>query len=375
MKRSYFIAIGAGVGLVLLLTLIFGLKMYFTIQKYANFSMPPETVTSLLAEEEEWTPVLKAVGSAVAVQGVTVSTDQPGIVAKINFESGQSVKQGDLLVQIDTSQEEAQARSADAQMRLAQANLQRQENLLKSRVSSQSDYDSARAQFDEATARVQEMKASIDKKTIRAPFTGVLGIRMVNLGQYLESGAKVAPLQALDPIYVNFWMPQQSLGKINVGQGVAVTADGLPGKTFSGKINAIDSVVDEATRNVRVQATFTNTEGQLRPGMYVNAEVALADKNKYVILPATAIQYAPYGDTVYIVEDMKDAKGQTYKGVRQQVVTVGESKGDRIAILTGVKAGEEVVTSGVFKLRQGGAVKINNAITPDNNSKPDPDDT
>lgn len=343
--------------------------------EHANFSPPPETVTSVVAQEEEWVPTLTAVGSTAAVQGVTVSTDESGIVQKINFESGQRVKEGDLLVQLEISQEEAQLRSAEAQMRLAGANLVRQHDLLKSRVSSQADYDSAKAQYDQAVARVEEVKALIGKKTIRAPFSGVLGIRAVNLGQYLQSGAPVAPLQSLDPIYVNFWLPQQYLGQITPGQIVRVHADGLPEAIFEGKINAVDAVVDEATRNVRVQATLPNPQALLRPGMFVNTELPLPKKTSHIVLPMTAIQFAPYGDMVYIIEEMKGPDGKTFRGVRQQVVKVGETKGDRIAILSGVKVGEEVATSGVFKLRPGIPVQVNNTIQPANSESPAPEDT
>ncbi len=339
-----------------------------------SFEMPPTSVTSQVAEAEDWIPALKAVGSTAAVQGVMVSTDQPGIVTKINFESGQTVKEGDLLVQLDISQEEAQLRSAAAQQKLAALNLQRQQNLIKSRVSAQSELDTAQAQYDQAAASVLEMKSHVDKKTIRAPFTGVLGIRQVNLGQYLQSGAQIVPLQALDPIYVNFWLPQQALGLLASGQEVVVKAEGLP-DAFKGRLNAVDSVVDEATRNVRVQATVPNAQGLLRPGMFVSTEVPQKEKVNHVVLPATAIQYAPYGDTVYIVEDMQGPKGDTYKGVRQQVVKTGETRGDRVAITSGVNPGEEVVTSGVFKLRQGAPVQINNSILPENSTAPKPEDT
>ena len=376
-KKAWFIllAFAAGIAIVLVLGGIKALQVKKAIAEYASFAPPPEAVTSLIAKEEEWVPSLRAVGSTAAVQGVTVSTDEPGIVQKIAFESGQTVKEGDLLVQLEVSQEQAQLRSAEAQMRLAQANLLRQQNLLKSRVSSQADYDSVQAQYDQAVARVEEVKALINKKTIRAPFGGVLGIRAVNLGQYLQSGAQVAPLQALDPIYVNFWLPQQNLGQIAAGQSVRVRADGLPDVEFEGRINAVDAVIDEATRNVRVQATLPNSKSLLRPGMFVNTEVPLAEKSSHVVLPATAIQFAPYGDTVYIIEDMKGANDKTYRGVRQQVVKVGESRGDRVAILSGVKAGEEVVTSGVFKLRPGVQVQVNNSIQPENSESPAPEDT
>ena len=364
-----------GIAIVLALGGVKFFQVRKAMQEHASFSPPPESVTSLVAKEEDWIPALKAVGSTAAVQGVTVSTDQPGIVHKINFESGQTVKEGDLLVQLEISQEQAQLRSAEAQMRLAGANLLRQQNLLKSRVSSQADYDSAQAQYDQAVARVEEVKALINKKTIRAPFSGVLGIRAVNLGQYLQSGAQVAPLQSLDPIYVNFWLPQQYLGQIAAGQPVHVQADGLPDVTFDGKINALDAVIDEATRNVRVQATLPNPQGLLRPGMFVNTEVPLASTTSHIVVPATAIQFAPYGDMVYIVDDIKGPDGKTFRGVRQQVVKVGESRGDRVAILSGVNAGEEVVTSGVFKLRPGVPVQVNNSIQPENSESPKPEDT
>lgn len=373
--RLIVLAFVAGLAIVAVLAGIKFLQVKKAIAEYASSAPPPEAVTSLIAKEEEWVPSLRAVGSTAAVQGVTVSTDEPGIVQKIAFESGQTVKEGDLLVQLEVSQEQAQLRSAEAQMRLAQANLLRQQNLLKSRVSSQADYDSAQAQYDQAEARVEEVKALINKKTIRAPFGGVLGIRAVNLGQYLQSGAQVAPLQSLDPIYVNFWLPQQNLGQIAAGQPVRVRADGLPNVEFEGKINAVDSVIDEATRNVRVQATLPNSKSLLRPGMFVNTEVPLAEKSSHVVLPATAIQFAPYGDTVYIIEDMTGANDKTYRGVRQQLVKVGESRGDRVAILSGVKAGEEVVTSGVFKLRPGVQVQVDNSIQPENSESPTPEDT
>jgi membrane fusion protein, multidrug efflux system len=365
----------AGIAIVLALGGVKFFQVRKAMQEHASFSLPPESVTSLVAKEEDWIPALKAVGSTAAVQGVTVSTDEPGIVHKINFESGQNVKEGDLLVQLEISQEQAQLRSAEAQMRLAGANLLRQQNLLKSRVSSQADYDTAQAEYDQAVAKVEEVKALIDKKTIRAPFSGVLGIRAVNLGQYLQSGAQVAPLQSLDPIYVNFWLPQQYLGQIAAGQPVKVQADGLPNASFDGKINAVDAVIDEATRNVRVQATLANPKGLLRPGMFVNTEVPLASTASHIVVPATAIQFAPYGDMVYIIEEMKGPDGKPYQGVRQQVVKVGESRGDRVAILSGVKAGEQVVTSGVFKLRPGVAVQVNNSIQPENSESPKPEDT
>jgi len=377
MKKIPLIAIAIGAAIAL--WIILGSIKYFQIQAaiagFANMPMQVESVTSQIAAEEDWVPALRAIGSTAAVQGVTVSTDQPGIVTKINFESGQTVKQGDLLVQLDVTQEEAQLRYSLAQQKLTVLTLQRQQNLIKNRVAAQSELDTAQAEFDQATARVLEVKAMVDKKTIRAPFSGVLGIRGVNLGQYLQSGAAIAPLQALDPIYVNFYLPQHNLGRIIAGQAVSVKVDGLSDANFEGKINAVDAVVDEATRNVRIQATLTNLKGLLRPGMFVNVQVPEDTKSRHVVLPATSIQFAPYGDTVYIIEDMTDPRGVAYRGVRQQIVKVGESRGDRVAIVSGVKPGEEVCTSGVFKLRQGSAVQVNNSILPENNEAPNPEDT
>jgi RND family efflux transporter, MFP subunit len=374
MKKTAFVilAVLAGLAIVAVLAGVKFLQIQSLIAKYQN--MPPrvETVTSLVAAEEEWVPTLKAVGSTAAVQGVTVSTDQPGIVTRINFESGQHVKQGDLLVQLDITQEEAQLKSALAQQKLAALNLQRQQNLLQNRVSSQADFDAAQAQYDQTTAAVLEAQSKINKKTIRAPFDGVLGIRMVNLGQYLESGAKVAPLQSLDPIYVNFWLPQQNLPQITAGRPVKIRADGLD-RVFEGRINAVDSVVDEATRNIRVQATIPNPDGLLRAGMFVNVEVPLPARSRHVVIPATAVQYAPYGDTVFIIEPAEDT--QAPRTVRQQVVKVGETVGDKVTILEGLQPGEEVVTSGGFKLRQGALVNVNNSILPPNEGDPKPEDT
>jgi len=394
-SRKIFTAIIA----ILICAAVFGALFLYKMNQFAGFANmkwtpPPTAVTTIVAAEEEWRPSVKAVGSVAAVQGVTVSTDEPGIVTKINFESGQFVKEGDILVQLDIGPEVAQFASAQAQQRLADLNLKRQENLLKSRVSSQADYDAAKAQFDQATARVDEVKSLINKKTIRAPFSGQLGLRMVNLGQYLQSGAQVAPLQSLDPIYVNFFVPQQHLGSIKPGQVVNVKVDGFPGRVFAGKITALDSVIDEATRNVRIQATLPNTDSTLRPGMYVNVDLPSSESAKYVTLPSSAIQFAPYGDSVFVVEEMTQpdppapagnsgenapkvttaAEKKKYLGARQQIIKIGQSEGDRFAVVSGVKPGEQVVTAGGFKLHQGDAVAVNNSLPPSNEKAPTPQD-
>jgi membrane fusion protein (multidrug efflux system) len=363
-----------------LVAVIAGLVLFKAAQfaKYAHmkWTMPPTAVTSMKLVEETWQPTLPAVGTVQAVQGVTVSTDLPGIVEKITFESGQQVKKGDPLVKLDTKQEEAQLNSAQARLALAKSNLDRQQGLLQKRVSSQSDFDSAQAEYRQAEAAVAEMKATIERKVIRAPFTGVLGIRQVNLGQYLQSGDAVVPLQSLDPIYVNFSLPQQKLKDLEVGRDVKVTADGLPNRSFTGKISSVNAVIDEATRNVMAQATLENPGQLLRPGMFVTAEVLLPAKEKVISLPVTAINYAPYGDSVFVIENMKDEKdGHAYEGVRQQIVTLGAQRGDQVSVVSGLKAGEEVVTTGGFKLMPKAAVQRNNDRQPANSAAPTPADS
>jgi membrane fusion protein (multidrug efflux system) len=344
------------------------------IAQGASFQPPPEAVTTIVAQQEEWPSTLSAIGTVAAVQGVTVSADLAGIVDRIAFESGRSVREGDMLVELDTRQERAQLAAADAQRDLAQLNFTRMQGLLKERVISRAEHDRATADQRQMEARVGEIRAAIERKTIRAPFSGILGIRQVNLGQYLSNGDPVVNLQALDPIYVNFGVPQQAVGQARGGRRVRITAGGLAGVEFEGRITAVDSIADEATRNVQVQATLANPRGKLRPGMFVQVEVNAGEGRSVVSLPASAISYAPYGDSVFVVTDLKGPSGETYRGVRQQIVKVEGARGDQVAIASGVKAGETVVTSGVFKLRNGAAVFINNTVRPGNDPAPKPED-
>ena len=341
----------------------------------AAFQPPPEAVTTVVAGQDEWPVTQAAIGTTAPVQGVTVSADLPGIVDRIAFESGRYVREGDVLVELDTRQEKAQLAAAEAQRDLARVNFQRMDGLVTDGAISRADFDRAAAEQKQTEARVGEIRATIERKTIRAPFSGVLGIRQVHLGQYLSAGDAVVPLQSLDPIYVNFGVPQQEAGQLRVGRLVRVTADDLPGVALAGRVTAIDSVVDEATRNVKVQATFANPHGRLRPGMFVQVEAAAGASRAIVALPASAISYAPYGDSVFVVTDMKGPDGRTYRGVRQQFVKLGRARGDQIAVISGVKPGEEVVTSGVFKLRNGAAVQVDNKVQPANNPAPKPEDS
>ncbi len=345
------------------------------IHAAAGYQPPPEAVTTIVAEREQWPSAMNVIGSVEAVQGVTVAADLPGTVAKIYFDSGKSVHQGDVLVELDTRQERAQLASLEAQRDLAKVNYERYQELSKQGVISRQDYDKASADQRQTEANVAEIKATIERKTVRAPFSGILGIRKVNLGEYLAAGAPIVSVQSLNPIYVDFGVPQQDVGKLQVGRTLEVTRDALPGHIFSGHISALDSVIDENTRNIQVQATLPNPGAKLRPGMFVNVDLNLGASQPAITLPASAISYAPYGDSVFVVTDLKDPKGNTYRGVRQQFVKIGPSRGDQVAILSGLNPGDEVVSSGVFKLRNGAAVTVNNKIQPENNPAPKPEES
>ena len=336
----------------------------------AAFQPPPEAVTTIVAKQLKWPDTLNAIGTIAAVQGVTVSADLPGIVERIDFESGASVHAGDILVQLDSKQEQAQLAAVESDRDLARLNFERLKDLVQEGAISRADYDRAAAEQRQTEAKVGEVRAAIERKTIRAPFSGILGIRQVNLGQYLSAGDAVVPLQSLDPIYVNFSVPQQDAERTPVGRNVRITTADSTDLEFAGQVTAINSVVDEVTRNVQVQATLANPQNKLRPGMFVQTEVDLGMSHPIVPVPASAVNYAPYGDSVFVVADLQDQKGQTYRGVRQQVVKLGPSRGDQISIVSGVKSGEEVVTSGVFKLRNGAAVLVNNKNQPGNNPAP-----
>ncbi len=350
-------------------------KQVQTAVQASAYQPPPEAVTSVVAQPEQWPSTTGVIGTMEAVHGVMVSADLPGSVAKINFDSGKAVREGEVLVELDTREERAQLAALEAQRDLAKVNYGRMQELVKEGVISRLEYDQATAQQKQTEANVGAIRATIERKTIRAPFSGTLGIRKINLGQYLSAGNPVVQLQALNPIYVNFGLPQQALGQVRVGRTLQVTSEDLPGKVFTGKVTALDSVVDETTRNVQVQATLANPEGKLQPGMFVQVEVVLGASRTVVPLPASAVSYAPYGDSVFVITDLKDPKGHTYRGVRQQFVKLEGSRGDQVAVVSGLNPGDEVVTSGVFKLRNGAAVQVNNKVQPGNNPAPKPEDS
>lgn len=345
------------------------------IAEGASFQPPPDAVTTVVASEAQWPSSFTAIGTVAAVQGVAISADLPGIVERIEFDSGQAVKAGDVLAVLDTKQERAQLAALEAQRELARLTFNRLQGLLNERVISQAEFDRASAEFQQTDARVGEVRAVIDRKTIRAPFSGILGLREVNIGQYVAGGGELVALQSLNPIHVNFGVPQQSVGQIPVGRPVRITANDAAGVEWTGRVSAIDSKVDEATRNIQIQATLANPDGKLRPGMFVQAEVGLGPARTLIALPASAISYAPFGDSVFVVADLRDPGGRAYRGVRQQFVKLGPSRGDQISVLSGLKPGDEVVTSGVFKLRNGAAIQINNTVQPGNNPSPKPENS
>jgi len=374
MKKRMFIMLAV---VIVFIVIIAGFKFFqikSAMAQQGSFQPPPEAVTTVVTKQEMWDSTINGIGTVIAVNGVTVSADMPGLVEQINFQSGQRVNRGDVLVRLDTKQERAQLAAAEAQKELTRVDLQRMSGLLPQGVVPQSAYDQTAAQFKQAEARVGEMRATIERKTIRAPFAGTLGLRQINLGQYLAGGTPIVSLQSLQPVYVDFSVPQQQIGLVMAGAPVQVTSDAIGGSVM-GKVSAVDSVIDEATRNARVQALFDNHDLKLKPGMFVEAQLARGVSSAVITLPASAISYAPFGDSVFIVEDVTGPNGKKYRGVRQQFVKLGAARGDQVAILTGVKPGEEVVTSGVFKLRPGAAVQVNNTVQPANSSAARPEDS
>ncbi len=371
-KRMLFMLLLAGAVIAGL-----GFTKYHQIEAATHMMMqpPPTAVTTVVTKQETWPATLDVIGTVAAVQGVTVSADLPGTVDRIAFESGKWVNAGDVLVELDTRQEKAQLAAAEAQRDLAKINFERTQELVKQGVVARMEFDNVTAQKNATEAQVGEIRAAIARKTIRAPFSGVLGIRQVNLGQYLSSGQAIVSLQSLNPIYVNFGVPQQDSAETRLGRVLKITTDDSAHEEFMGRITANDSVVSEATRNVQVQATLANPQGKLRPGMFVQVKVVTGTQRSVIALPASAINYAPYGDSVYVVTDMKDPSGKMYRGVKQQFVKLGGSRGDQVAVISGIDPGEEVVSSGVFKLRNGAAVQVNNKVVPENSPAPKPEDS
>src|SRR3984893_15266081 len=365
-----------GVVLVLLAALGFvKFRQMESAGQASAFQPPPEAVTSVVVQRGQWPVSMSVIGTMEAVHGVMVSADLPGTIARINFDSGKAVHEGDILVELDTRQERAQLASLEAQSELARLNFGRMQELVNAGVISRMEYYQATSQQKATEANVAEVRATIARKTIRAPFSGILGIRKVNLGQYLPAGSPIVSNQSLNPIYVNVGVPQQAAAQVHVGGKLRLTTEDIKDKVFTGNVTAIDSQGDETTRNIQVQATLSNPDGKLRPGMFVQVELPVGANRPVIALPASAINYAPYGDSVFVITDLKDPTGKTYRGVRQQFVKVEGARGDQVAVISGLNPGAEVVTSGVFKLRNGAAVQVNNKVQPGNSPAPKPQDS
>lgn len=375
-RGAVFKIVLALIGIFLLLAGIKALQIKKMMGAGASMTPPPATVTSATVEQGEWAPVLTAVGTINPVQGATISAELPGMVSEIGFESGTPVKKGDLLVKLDSAAEQAQLRSAKADAELAKADFERARDLAQRKVISQAELDAASAKFTQRQAAVDNIQSILDKKEIRAPFDGIAGIREVNPGQMVKAGDTLLTLQALDKVYVDFSLPQQQLSEVEVGLPVVVTTDAIEGREFEGKLTAINSAVDPATRTVALQATLDNPDRALRAGMFARARVILPTKQPTIYIPETAVAYAPYGNSVFVIEQIKDEKsGKEFLGLRQQFIRTGESRGDFVAVTEGLKPGDKVVSTGVFKLRNKMPVVVDNKLAPATSLTPKPPNT
>jgi len=370
--------LGVAIGLLAaILIFVVGIKALQIGKMMSSPKMlPVTTVTSAPVKEEDWAPRLSAVGSVSAAQGAVVSTELGGTIGEIRFENGAQAKKGDVLVRLDVSQEKALLRSAEAEAELARTDLERARDLVSKKVISKAEIDAAESKFNRLNAIVDQMHSNIAKKTIVAPFDGELGIRQVNVGQMINAGQQVVALTSLDRVYVDFALPEQNVSKLTKDLEVSVRADALPGREFKGKLTAINSMVDPITRNVPLQATLENPDHALRPGMFAKVDVMLPETKKTIVIPGSAVSYAPYGDSVFVIEKQKEPKsGGESLVLRQQFVRIGEVRGDFVAVKQGLKPGQEVVGTGVFKLRNGMAVTINNDLAPKPELNPAPADT
>ncbi len=379
MKKPIFIALLLVLVIAGSLAGIKTLQIRKMIDQSAGFRPPPVTITATEVSEDSWETGLTAVGSLRAVQGVTLAAELPGKIVDIVFEPGTLVSAGDLLLVQDTTAEQAMLAGAEGAAVLARTNLDRARELVTINAISQTEADTALANYQQAVSEVENLRASIAKKHIRAPFGGRLGIRQINLGEILQAGDPIVMLQALDPIFVDFTLPQQQLNQLQAGQTVRITTNALPGRVLAGHITTINPALDEATRNILVQATLRNPDEGLRPGMYADVSIVHPEPKPVLMIPLTAVLYAPYGNSVFIIEDGTAASQQTPgapengKILRQQFVHLGEQRGDFVEVTSGLQAGERVAATGVFKLRNQQAVIIDNTLRPEFKLQPDPE--
>ena len=354
---------------------------------FDNMPIPPATISTAVANEESWARVLEAVGTLTPVNGVEVTAESSGVVREIRFESGQQVEKGTVLVELDADTDRADLHTLETQAALAATDLKRLRKLIEQESISQSQFDQAESRYLEAQARVRAQRTRVNKKVIKAPFSGELGIRRINVGQYIEPGQPIVTLQALDPLYADFKLPEQQLGAVQPGSPVQVGVDLFPGEQFDGWVQAIEPLVDEQTRNFLVRAELPNPEHRLRPGVFARVDVVLDGDSKVLAVPRTAISYNPYGNSVFVIAEQESdpaagqqgAKGESPAGpklvARQRFVQTGIARGDYVAITSGLEAGEQVATSGLLKLRNGQPVIINNELAPKVSETPTPTDS
>ena len=363
-------------GIFLVIAGIKALQIFSMVSAAKSMVPPPTTVTSAKVQKGDWAPSLTAIGSITPVQGATISAELPGMVSEIGFESGRPVKKGDVLVKLDSSAEQAQLRSSEADAELAKADFDRARDLSQRKVISKAELDAASSKYMQRKAVVDNMQSVINKKEIHAPFDGIAGIREVNPGQMVPAGQKLVTLQALDSVFVDFSLPQQELARVKVGMPVKMTTDAIEGRKFDGTLSAINSAVDSATRSVSLQATIDNADHALRAGMFAKVQVLLPETKSTLFVPTTAVAYAPYGNSAYVIEKKKNEKtGKDSLIIRQQFIRTGETRGDFVAVTEGLKEGDEVVSTGVFKMRNGMDVAVDNKLAPKAKLSPEPPNT
>ena len=364
------------VGVFLIIAGIKALQFWTMISAGKKMVPPPTTVTSADVKQGDWQPMLTAIGSISPVQGAMISAELAGTVAEINFQSGSLVKKGDVLLKLDASAEIAQMRSATADAELAKNDLDRARDLATRKVISAAEFDAAQSKYTQKKAAVENMQSAIDKKQIHAPFDGTAGIRAVNPGQMVKIGDPLVSLQALGQVFVDFSLPQQQLADVKTDLPVKVTTDAIPDREFEGKLTAVNSSIDPTTRNVSLQATLDNQDNVLRVGMFTRVKVLLPQKKPTLFIPSTAVSYAPYGNSVFVIEKKSDEKTKQESLIlRQQFIRTGETRGDFVAVTNGLKADEQIVSTGVFKLRNGMDVVIDNKLAPKSELGPKPSDS
>ncbi|MGK0456787.1 MAG: membrane fusion protein (multidrug efflux system) [Zhongshania aliphaticivorans] len=377
-KKTIFAIFVLG-GLIAVLLLIAGIKkLQFQAMADAGAEMrpPPTSVSTSIVERQLWGEKLQAIGSIEPVQGVRLDAEVPGVVSAINFKNGQEVNQGDMLVQLDIAPEAALLKSDKANAQLAKIELDRAQRLRDTNSVAQSELDRAQANYEIALAQVKNIEAIIEQKTIRAPFTGRVGIRQINLGQYLSSGTPIVTLQSYNRVFVNFTLPQQVIGRVDTGMLIDLKSDAYPEKTFRGSVTAISPQINSATRTIEMQGTLDNADGYLRPGLFVNVSVTLSESNEVIVIPSTAIIYAPYGNSIFKINKQTDeTTGKMITTVKQSFIRIGKRKGDFVSVLEGLEADDEVVSAGAFKLRNEMPVSIQNDLAPSPELAPTPNNS